>query len=168
MTQRALCAVRSFLSAGLLTLDPAREPAAIASVVHAATSCRFELTDPAADEVVLICILQLLVTCVQCPSGGKLSDEAVCEVVHSCFRIFSQASLSDLLRYEAEAGLRAMVQTLFQRIPHIAAADPPPPPRRRRAGCRRRRRGAHAVGGAAGRGAAAAAKAQARAGRRRR
>ena len=35
---RAPCAVRSFLSAGL-TPDPAREPAAIASVVHAATSC---------------------------------------------------------------------------------------------------------------------------------
>ena len=90
VTQRALCAVRAFLSAGLLTLDPANEASAIVSIVHAATFCRFEVTDPAADEVVLMCILQLLVTCVQCPSGGKLSDEAVCEVVHSCFRISSQ------------------------------------------------------------------------------
>ena len=90
VTQRALCAVRAFLSAGLLTLDPTREAAAIVSIVHAATFCRFEVTDPAADEVVLMCILQLLVTCVQCPSGGALSDEAVCEVVHSCFRISSQ------------------------------------------------------------------------------
>ena len=76
----------------LLTLDPAREATAIVSIVHAATFCRFEVTDPAADEVVLMCILQLLVTCVQCPSGGALSDEAVCEVVHSCFRISSQVT----------------------------------------------------------------------------
>lgn len=93
VTQRALCAVRAFLSAGLLTLDPTREAAAIVSIVHAATFCRFEVTDPAADEVVLMCILQLLVACVQCPSGGALSDEAVCEVVHSCFRISSQVRL---------------------------------------------------------------------------
>ena len=124
VTQRALCAVRAFLSAGLLTLDPANEAAAIVSIVHAATYCRFEVTDPAADEVVLMCILQLLVTCVQCPSGGALSDEAVCEVVHSCFRISSQSSLSDLLRHEAESGLRAMVRTLFARIPAITAANP--------------------------------------------
>ena len=93
VTQRALCAVRSFLSAGLLTLDPAHEAAAVVSIVHAATYCRFEVTDPAADEVVLMCILQLLVTCVQCPSGGALSDEAVCEVMHSVFRISSQVSM---------------------------------------------------------------------------
>lgn len=124
VTQRALCAVRAFLESGLLTLDPLREPAAIVSIVHAATFCRFEVTDPAADEVVLMSILQLLVTCVRCPSGGALSDEAVCEVVHSCFRISSQASLSDLLRHEAEAGLRSMVRTLFLRIPAITAADP--------------------------------------------
>ena len=124
VTQRALCAVRAFLSAGLLALDPANEAAAIVSIVHAATYCRFEVTDPAADEVVLMCILQLLVTCVQCPSGGALSDEAVCEVVHSCFRISSQSSLSDLLRHEAESGLRSMVRTLFSRIPAITAANP--------------------------------------------
>ena len=69
VTQRALCAVRAFLSAGLLTLDPAREAAAIVSIVHAATFCRFEVTDPAADEVVLMCILQLLVGCCKGPTS---------------------------------------------------------------------------------------------------
>ena len=92
VTQRALCAVRNFLRADLLTHDPASEAAAMLAIVRAATYCRFEVTDPAADEVVLMCILQLLVTCVQCPSGGALSDEAVCEVVHSCFRISSQVT----------------------------------------------------------------------------
>ena len=38
-----------------------------------------------------MCILQLLVGCIECSAGALLSDEAVCEVVHSCFRISSQA-----------------------------------------------------------------------------
>ena len=38
VTQRALCAVRAFLSAGLLTLDPAREAAASLPTSRAAAA----------------------------------------------------------------------------------------------------------------------------------
>ena len=64
-----------------------------------------------------MCILQLLVGCIECSAGPSaaplllpqpfpstgpatsaagtlLSDEAVCEVVHSCFRISSQVALT--------------------------------------------------------------------------
>lgn len=69
VTQRALCAVRAFLSAGIIALDEASGRAGMAAIVRAATYCRFEVTDPAGDEVVLMCILQLLVSCVECSSG---------------------------------------------------------------------------------------------------
>ena len=69
VTQRALSAVHSFLRAELLSLNPASAPAAMVAVVKAATFCRFEVTDPAADEVVLMCILQLLVGCIECNAG---------------------------------------------------------------------------------------------------
>ena len=51
VTQRALSAVHSFLRAELLSLNPSSAPAAMVAVVKAATFCRFEVTDPAADEV---------------------------------------------------------------------------------------------------------------------
>ena len=70
VTQRALSAVHAFLRAELLSLNPASAPAAMVAVVKAATFCRFEVTDPAADEVVLMCILQLLVGCIECNAGG--------------------------------------------------------------------------------------------------
>ena len=92
VTQRALSAVLAMLRADLLTTAHESEAAiAISSIVRAATYCRFEVTDPAADEVVLKCILDLLLGCVQCRTGALLSDESVCELVHSCFRIASQA-----------------------------------------------------------------------------
>ena len=96
VTQRALSAVHNFLRAELLSLNPASAPAAMVAVVKAATFCRFEVTDPAADEVrsphppatrrpakraakldgppclwqvVLMCILQLLVGCIECNAG---------------------------------------------------------------------------------------------------
>ena len=186
VTQRALSAVHAFLRAELLSLNPASAPAAMVAVVKAATFCRFEVTDPAADEVVLMCILQLLVGCIECNAGGLgctrprscslvsrisrriprrtspppllppphpltpsppltqrpfipvgapphrltmrlragalLSDEAVCEVVHSCFRISSQSSLSELLRHSAESGLRRIVHVLFARVRRRPAA----------------------------------------------
>ena len=71
VTQRALSAVRAFLYADLISLDEASGPRGMASIVRAATYCRFEVTDPAADEVVLMGILQLLVGCVECHSGEQ-------------------------------------------------------------------------------------------------
>ena len=41
--------------------------------------------------------------------------QAVCEAVHSCFRISAQGSLSELLRHSAEATLRQMIASLFSR-----------------------------------------------------
>ena len=103
------------------------------------TFCRFEVTDPAADEVVLMCILQLLVTCVQCPSGCALSDEAVCEVVHSCFRISSQVRPPRPLRerekdrvlHHSKFG-SLLARSCLQRISnHLPACDTACAPARR-------------------------------------
>ena len=72
-TQRALCAVSTLLSSTSLWGDEA--PQAIGAVGNAAINCRFEVTDPAADEVVLLCIVQLLYACVASDAGEHLSDE---------------------------------------------------------------------------------------------
>ena len=121
VTQRALCAVLAFMQADLLSPDEPSTPRAMGAVVKAATYCRFEVTDPAADEVVLNCILQLLLGCVRCKAGAALSDRSVCELVHLCFRISSQASLSELLRHSAEAALRQIVRRLFSRVAELPA-----------------------------------------------
>ena len=84
VTQRALSAVHSFLRAELLSLNPASAPAAMVAVVKAATFCRFEVTDPAADEVRLP------------PPRPRLRGPPPQDLMahHGCGRWFSCASCS--------------------------------------------------------------------------
>ncbi|PIK45931.1 putative golgi-specific brefeldin A-resistance guanine nucleotide exchange factor 1 isoform X2 [Apostichopus japonicus] len=53
------------------------------------------------------------------PVGAFLSNESVCEIMQSCFRICFETRLSELLRKSAEHTLIDMVQLLFARLPHF-------------------------------------------------
>uniref|UniRef100_A0A4W6FHC9 Golgi-specific brefeldin A-resistance guanine nucleotide exchange factor 1 n=1 Tax=Lates calcarifer TaxID=8187 RepID=A0A4W6FHC9_LATCA len=80
---------------------------------------RFVGTDPASDEVVLMKILQVLRTLLLTPVGAHLTNESVCEIMQSCFRICFEMRLSELLRKSAEHTLVDMVQLLFSRLPQF-------------------------------------------------
>lgn len=92
---------------------------AIENIADAVTHARFVGTDPSADEVVLMKILHVLRTLLLVPAGTLLSNEAVCEIMQSCFRICFEVRLSELLRKTAECTLMDMVQLLFARLPQL-------------------------------------------------
>ncbi|XP_062256523.1 Golgi-specific brefeldin A-resistance guanine nucleotide exchange factor 1 isoform X1 [Platichthys flesus] len=119
ITGLALTSVNKFLSYGLL--DPNHEAAAeaIENMADAVTHARFVGTDPASDEVVLMKILQVLRTLLLTPVGAHLTNESVCEIMQSCFRICFEMRLSDLLRKSAEHTLVDMVQLLYSRLPQF-------------------------------------------------
>eukprot|EP00057_Strongylocentrotus_purpuratus_P004148 XP_003728128.1 PREDICTED: golgi-specific brefeldin A-resistance guanine nucleotide exchange factor 1 isoform X3 [Strongylocentrotus purpuratus] len=119
ITGLALSSVNKFLSYGLL--DPSIGGAAqgIENIADAVTHTRFVGTDPSSDEVVLMKILQVLRTLLLTPVGMLLSNEAVCEIMPSCFRICFELRLSELLRKSAEHTLNDMVQLLFSRLPQF-------------------------------------------------
>ncbi|KAM9133464.1 Golgi-specific brefeldin A-resistance guanine nucleotide exchange factor 1 isoform 7-T9 [Pangshura tecta] len=89
------------------------------NMADAVTHARFVGTDPASDEVVLMKILQVLRTLLLTPVGAHLTNESVCEIMQSCFRICFEMRLSELLRKSAEHTLVDMVQLLFTRLPHF-------------------------------------------------
>lgn len=119
ITGLALTSVNKFLSYGLI--DPNHEAAAeaIENMADAVTHARFVGTDPASDEVVLMKILQVLRTLLLTPVGAHLTNESVCEIMQSCFRICFEMRLSELLRKSAEHTLVDMVQLLFSRLPQF-------------------------------------------------
>ncbi|XP_067828505.1 Golgi-specific brefeldin A-resistance guanine nucleotide exchange factor 1 isoform X2 [Heptranchias perlo] len=119
ITGLALTSVNKFLSYGLI--DPSHEGAAegIENMADAVTHARFVGTDPASDEVVLMKILQVLRTLLLTPVGAHLTNESVCEIMQSCFRICFEMRLSELLRKSAEHTLVDMVQLLFSRLPQF-------------------------------------------------
>ncbi|XP_038613594.1 Golgi-specific brefeldin A-resistance guanine nucleotide exchange factor 1 isoform X2 [Tachyglossus aculeatus] len=119
ITGLALTSVNKFLSYALI--DPTHEGTAegMENMADAVTHARFVGTDPASDEVVLMKILQVLRTLLLTPVGAHLTNESVCEIMQSCFRICFEMRLSELLRKSAEHTLVDMVQLLFTRLPQF-------------------------------------------------
>ncbi|KAM4600045.1 Golgi-specific brefeldin A-resistance guanine nucleotide exchange factor 1 isoform 1-T1 [Fundulus diaphanus] len=119
ITGLALTSVNKFLSYGLIDSNHEAAAEAIENMADAVTHARFVGTDPASDEVVLMKILQVLRTLLLTPVGTHLTNESVCEIMQSCFRICFEMRLSELLRKSAEHTLVDMVQLLFSRLPQF-------------------------------------------------
>lgn len=123
VTNSALSAINKFLSYGLIDPTHASVPAAVEDIADAVTHARFVGTDPSADGIVLTNILQVLRTLMLSPEGALLTDESVCEIMLTCFRIFFETRLIELLRRNAEQCLRDMTQLIFMRLPQFAPED---------------------------------------------
>uniref|UniRef100_A0A3P8UJW0 Golgi-specific brefeldin A-resistance guanine nucleotide exchange factor 1 n=1 Tax=Cynoglossus semilaevis TaxID=244447 RepID=A0A3P8UJW0_CYNSE len=119
ITGLALTSVNNVLSYGLIDANHEAAADAIENMADAVTHARFVGTDPASDEVVLMKILQVLRTLLLTPVGAHLTNESVCEIMQSCFRICFEMRLSELLRTSAEHTLVDMVQLLFSRLPQF-------------------------------------------------
>lgn len=82
----------------------------------AITHCRFEASDSAADETVLLRILKLMEGMLSGPGGDLLGDESVCEMMETGLSMCCQVRLSELLRRSAEMSMIAMCQIIFERL----------------------------------------------------
>ncbi|KAK9841755.1 hypothetical protein WJX81_000904 [Elliptochloris bilobata] len=88
---------------------------------EAVTQCKFEATDPAADEVVLYKILQVLLACMKCPGGKLLTNDNVVSLFQACFRIGHYQTdrgkgMSELLTQASRMILGEMVALIFARL----------------------------------------------------
>ncbi|UJR20526.1 hypothetical protein I4U23_023653 [Adineta vaga] len=119
MTCLALNAVNKFLSYGLIDTLSESAASTIDKVANAVTHTRFVGTNPNDDEVVLMRILQVLRSLLLSPVGSQMTNDAVCEILQSCFRICFETRLSELLRKTSEHVLIDMVQLLFARLPQF-------------------------------------------------
>jgi len=117
--------VDKFLSYNLLHPDQKHAAAAAEAVADAVTHARFVGVDPAADEIVLMKIMEVLRALVLSQVGPLLTNESVCEIMQSTFRICFETRLSELLRKMAEHSLADMIQLLFTRLPTFSEESLP-------------------------------------------
>ena len=89
------------------------------SLSIAITHCRFEASDSAADEIVLLRILSLMEGMLSGPGGDLLSDESVCKMMECGLSMCCQSRLSELLRRSAEMSMVKMCQVIFERLKHL-------------------------------------------------
>ncbi|KAI8832005.1 hypothetical protein BC829DRAFT_449182 [Chytridium lagenaria] len=110
--------IRSGDTTGPIT-DPSHPgmPAAMSSLTHSVTHCKFEATDAVSDEVVLSKILRLIRVVVTSEVGKRnLDDKGICEMVETGFGMCFQGRVSELLRRSAEQTLISLVHALFERL----------------------------------------------------
>lgn len=119
ITSLALVAITKFFNYNLISHDSPRLSLAMQSLSGAITHCRFEASDSAADEIVLLRILKLMEGMLSGPGGDLLSDESVCEMMETGLSMCCQSRLSELLRRSAEMSMVKMCQVIFERLKHL-------------------------------------------------
>lgn len=120
ITGVALSSVYKILTLEILDSETVNVDKALRLIVDAVTSCRFEVTDPASEEVVLMKILQVLLACMKNKASVYLSNHHVCNIVNTCFRIVHQASSKgELLQRIARHTMHELVRCIFSHLPDI-------------------------------------------------
>jgi brefeldin A-resistance guanine nucleotide exchange factor 1 len=120
ITGVALSSVYKILTLEIFDLDTINVDDALHLIVDAVTSCRFEVTDPASEEVVLMKILQVLLACMKNKASLKLSNQHVCNIVNTCFRVVHQASSKgELLQRIARHTMHELIRCIFSHLPDI-------------------------------------------------
>ncbi|KAL1494184.1 hypothetical protein ABEB36_009823 [Hypothenemus hampei] len=120
VTSLALTAINKFLSYGLIDPTHASVPHTVYNIADAVTHARFIGTDQSSDGVVLMRILQVLRTLTLAPEGAMLTNESLCEIMLSCFRICFETRIHELLKKTAEHYLKDMVHLVFMRLPQFS------------------------------------------------
>ncbi|GMT18525.1 hypothetical protein PFISCL1PPCAC_9822, partial [Pristionchus fissidentatus] len=118
ITEAALSSVAKFLSYGLIDASSVKAAHTVESISQAVTHTKFiGGANAGSDECVLFEILHVLRALLLSPAGRLLSNEAVCDMMQSCFRICFETHLSELLRKAARTTLADMTQLIFTRLP---------------------------------------------------
>jgi len=119
ITSLALVAITKFFAYNLIGRESPRLSLAMQLLSAAITHCRFEASDSAADETVLLRILKLMEMMLSGPGGNLLGDESVCEMMETGLSMCCQMRLSELLRRSAEMSMINMCQIVFERLKYL-------------------------------------------------
>ena len=134
ITSISLSAVNKFLSYGLIgklqrnflhinmaifslphRADPTNPNKAsiVQNIADAVTHARFVGGDNNSDGVVLLKIVQVLRTLMLSPEGSSLSNESVCEIILSCFRICFETRLNGRFKSSVEILKKKILSSVF-------------------------------------------------------
>ena len=119
ITSLALVAITKFFSYKIISKGSLRLSMAMQLLSAAITNCRFESSDSAADETVLLRILRLMEIILSGPGGKVLGDQSVCEIMECGLSICCQARSSELVRRSGEMSVSNMIQLVFERLKEI-------------------------------------------------
>ncbi|KAL5490206.1 GEA2 [Sanghuangporus weigelae] len=116
ITSAALAAIHTFFVAGFIRADAPDLELVLAELSSTVSNCKFEASDASSDEVVLYRIMAVIEQCMCGPSGKRLGDIEVCEMLETVLTTCCQMRLSEVLRKYAESTMHAVVRQIFGRL----------------------------------------------------
>lgn len=112
----ALTSINKFLDYNVIGPDSKNIQMVIAQLAFSITHCRFEATDHAEDDAVLLKILNIMELLV-CGFGNEyLNDESLCDIIETCLSMACQMKRGDLLRRSAEMTMIKLTEAMFSRL----------------------------------------------------
>lgn len=109
----ALSSINKFIDYRIVGPDSPGLQQTISHLAVAITHCRFEATDQAEDDAVLLKILSLMEEIVCGIGRDLLNDESLCEIIETCLSMACQMRRGDLLRRSAEMTMIKLTETVF-------------------------------------------------------
>lgn len=91
-------------------------PTIVDNIADAVTHARFVGTDQSSDGVVLMKILEVLRTLTLSPEGSALTNDSICEIMLSCFRICFESRLNGINIYSTGSPIVYNIWYTFRTI----------------------------------------------------
>lgn len=124
ITGAALSSVYKILTLDVIDQNTVNVEDAMHLVVDAVTSCRFEVTDRSSEEAVLTKILQVLLACMKSKASVMLSNQHVCTIVNTCFRVVHQAgNKGESLQRISRHTMHEIVRCTFSHLQDVDNTD---------------------------------------------
>lgn len=97
ITSAALAAIHTFFVSGFVSPDASDLEPVLAELSSTVSNCKFEASDASGDEAVLYRIMAVIEQCMCGPTGKRLGDIEVCEMLETVLTTCCQMRLSGML-----------------------------------------------------------------------
>lgn len=119
----ALSSINKFLDYNVVSPTSKNIQLVISQLAFSITHCRFEATDQAEDDAVLLKILNIMELLVCGFGNDYLNDESLCDIIETCLSMACQMKRGDLLRRSAEMTMIKLTEAIFSRLYQIEPKD---------------------------------------------
>lgn len=123
ITSLALDSLMKFFNYGIINESSSNIDFALNHVMHSLTHCRFEASEQAADDSVLLKVLKLLEYIIDSDLGERLSDEVVYEVLQTSMSLACNKRRSEVLRKAAELSVGRLAFKIFKKLDSMEPED---------------------------------------------
>ena len=114
----ALSSIHKFLLYGFLANEDGET---LNRIVESVVRCNLPMNYSSSEEVVLMKLLHVFLECLKSPAADGISDDNMWTMFQTCFQVFEQGKMSELLKKTVQNTMLQMIVIVFRRLGSPAA-----------------------------------------------